>query len=379
MASTGRRPGPALIDALFAEPHRFDFAQAVRILEAAARRQGGDEPLRATRRIGEDAHPAEEAVRLRAATALRFPVGEVAALVPAEQRSDERRHAQAADYRGEERRTAKPATPPELVVNIMGLAGPSGVLPQHYSETLLSSLRARNMALRDFFDLFNHRLISLFLRAMGKYRLPALYERHDGSGDDPVSLSLRGLIGLATPHLRGRQEVPDETLLYFSGAFAHAARSAAALEAMLSEYFRRPVTVAQFQGHWLSIAADERSRLAGPDDAGASFCTLGDNAVIGERVWDVASTFRIVLGPLTYSQFASFLPEGRSLRHLAALVQFHVGPGLGFDVQLILMAGEVPALQLGAADDAAPRLGWNTWLRREVEPRDRSDTVFTWK
>lgn len=347
MAATSRRPDPALIDALFAEPHRFEAAQAVRILETAARRQGGG-----GERLGGDGLPAEEAVRLRAATALRFPVGEVAGLTP--------------------------GSPPELAVALMGLAGPSGVLPQHYSDTLLASLRARDPALRDFLDLFNHRLISLFLRAMGKYRLPAVYERDDGGGGDPVSLALRGLIGLATPHLRHRQDVADETLLYFAGAFAHAPRSAAALQALLSEYFRRPVTVLQFQGHWLAIAPEERSRLAGADDPAHAYCRLGDNAVIGERVWDVAGTFRIVLGPLRYHQFADFLPDGRALRQLAALVKLYAGPGLGFDVQLILLAEQVPELRLGHAGETAPRLGWNTWLRREVEPRDRSDTVFTW-
>ena len=43
MAAKGRGPGPALIDALFAEPERFGFFQAVRILEWAGRRAAGED------------------------------------------------------------------------------------------------------------------------------------------------------------------------------------------------------------------------------------------------------------------------------------------------------------------------------------------------
>lgn len=358
MEAPGRRLHASVIERLAEAPQHFDFAQAVRLLETVARLRQAAPEARLAGDVGGDALPAEEAVRLSAAVSLRFPAAEVTACRQPESSSPE-----------------VPPPPPELTVAVMGLTGPSGVLPQHYTETLIASLRERNPSLRDFYDMFHHRLLSLFYRAMIKYRLPMIYERSGGSGDDAVTGGLLALLGLGESHLRDRQAVEDETLLYFSGLYSHRPRSASGLQAMLSEYFAKEVRVVQFTGHWLPIAADEQSRLAGQDQEGDSFCALGVNCVLGERAWDVQGSFRIQLGPMPYREFKEFMPGGRQMDQLIALVRFYVGGGLGFDVQLSLLADEVPAVRLGN-DDYQPRLGWNTWMPRPRETRDRDDAIF---
>ena len=382
MASESRRPDSSLIDELFRAPHRFGFFQAVRLLEAAekgrARRAGpvesseADEPedfetgghpaRKQSGVVGEDTAPDREAVRFRALPALHFPPNEISRLVQPE-----------ADGSGE-----KPAPPVEMTVGFMGLTGPSGVLPPHYTETLIRETRAKNTALRDFFDLFNHRIISLFLRAWEKYRLPQVYERTGQSQEDPITASLFAAIGFGETNLRNRLAFDDQLLLHYGGHLSHTPPSAVALEALLSDFFDREVEIDQFQGRWLSLAADECTSLPANPILDPGFCQLGVDAVVGSRVWDVQSSFRIRMGPLSYQQFVAFMPEGNELLKLAQMTRLFVGADKSFDVQLTLRGQDVPPLQLGGAQDGpGPRLGWNTWLNQSDMRGDVSDAVFS--
>src|SRR5262249_31677380 len=285
MATARRRPRTPLIDRLFEEPHAFEFFQGVQVLERAAQR-ASDVPGRG--RIGEDEHVRQEAVRFRAYQALLFPPAAVLGSEPAAQ-----------DEHG------MPKRPPTLVASFMGLSGPSGVLPQHYTELLIRSIRDRSFSLRDFFDLFNHRLISLFHRSWEKYRLPATFERSAPS-EAPVTSCLMALVGLDTPHLRNRLAVDDEAIVHYGGHYAHWPRSAAALQAVLSDFFDRPVEIEQFLGRWTWLAPDELTEMPSRGNPEGSFAQLGVTAVVGERVWDVQGSFRIRIGPLDYAQFVSF-------------------------------------------------------------------------
>jgi type VI secretion system protein ImpH len=354
MAAASGRPRPSLIARLFQEPERFRFFQAVRLLEReAAREAAGDSRLQPRRSVGEDAEPGAEVVRFRAVPSLAFAPSEIASLKPSEKKHG-----------------------PEMSVPFFGLMGPSGVLPQHYTIAIIRTVREKSLSLRDFFDVFNHRLISLFWRAWAKYRLPIAYEQGARQGGDAITQSLRGLAGIAGDNLRERTCLSDETMLHYSGHLSHFPRSAAGLGAMLSDYFGRPVRVQQFFGRWLALAPSERTRLVSRDVPHGTYCQLGVEATLGARVWDVQGSFRLHIGPLTYPQFMRFMPEGDDLKHLAELTKLYVGPALSFDVQLTLKKEEVPRLRLATAGDGRPRLGWNTWLRNEPEWRHRDEPVF---
>ncbi len=355
MATARRRPRTPLIDRLFEEPHAFEFFQAVQVLERAAQRES-DVPGRG--RVGEDEDPRREAVRFHAYQELLFPPAAVLDAEPAAE--------------GE---SGMPGRPPSLSVSFLGLTGPSGVLPQHYTELLIRSLRDKSRSLRDFFDLFNHRLISLFHRAWEKYRLAAAFERSAPS-EDAVTSCLMAIVGLDTPHLRERLSVDDEAIAHYAGHYAHWPRSVAGLEALLSDFFARPVQIEQFRGRWTWLARDELTAMPSRRLPEGAFAQLGVTAVVGERVWDVQGSFRIRIGPLAYRQFVGFMPGSKDLEQLVDLTRLFVGPTLGFDVQLILAKEEVPKLQLTSEGDYVPRLGWNTWAKHREYKQDVSDAVF---
>ncbi len=351
MATESGRPPASLIEALKASPERFDFVQAVRILERAAAGHAADPRFAEAGRVGFDADPKNEIMFLRSVLDLAFPTTEVARL-------DD----------------SKPK--PELVVAVMGLNGPSGVLPGHYSQLVLEGMRNKSSALRDFFDMFNHRALSLFARAMEKYRLTLGFERAGHAGEDAITSALFALIGMHDEAFRRRLKVPDATLVFYAGHFSNGTRSAGALKQILSDYFDRPVSIVQFQGRWVSLPEGEQTCLGGSRAIPGRYSQLGVNAVLGSKIWDVQGSFRVRLGPLDYDQFFGFMPNGQAMGELVAVTRSYAGPALSFDVQLTLRAAEIPPLRLTEDDHMGPRLGWNTWLPKEGPREDASDAIF---
>jgi type VI secretion system protein ImpH len=338
MAGPRGRKNPALAEALREEPWRFSFMQAVRLLDASARHGRGG----------------EKGVRFRATDTLAFPPAEVEALADGASGT------------------------PEMTLAFLGLTGPLGVLPQHYTELLRQTRREHNPAFADFLDLFNRRIGDLFAQVLAKYRLGLSFEqaeRASADGPDPVTAVLQALVGLHGVRLPQGAGLDASTLVHYSGHLSQRRASAAALKAILADDLRLPVRIEQFRGSWLLISPDEQSRLGGADGAGA-FCMLGIDAVVGERSWDVQGRFRIVLGPMGYDDFASLLPGSPRLRRLVEIVRFQIGPGLGFDVQPVLARDEVPGGRLVSDGSGAARLGWNTWLWGEGREQDADDAVF---
>ena len=81
----------------------------------------------------------------------------------------------------------------------MGLAGTGGILPSHYTQLLIDRVREKDFGLRDFLDLFNHRLIAQFYRAWEKCHFYVGYEssrRGAGrQGTDRFTQMLFSLVG----------------------------------------------------------------------------------------------------------------------------------------------------------------------------------------
>nr|WP_281396727.1 type VI secretion system baseplate subunit TssG [Roseospira visakhapatnamensis] len=346
---------------MFRHPERFSAFQAVRLLEWAARRAEADPRLRAPRPVGESHDPTEEVVRLGAAVWPAFAPAEIAEA-----------HAKGLweDHPG----------PPGLRVTYMGLTGPSGVLPPLVGDAVVDTVKARSRSLRDFLDLFDHRLLSLFHRAWKKYRLPAQYEQaagpERGAAPDPVTAVLAALIGQGTPGLAGRLAFDDEALIHYCGPLARRQRPAVMVEALLSDMLGRPVRVEQFAARWMALAIEDQTRLASAAEPLGQYCALGLDAVVGDRVRDVQGAFRLRIGPLSLQRFTAFLPGAPEAARLADMTRRVVGPDLDFDVQLTLRADQVPPLRLGGAADCPPRLGWTTWLGDSPPGADRDDAVF---
>jgi type VI secretion system protein ImpH len=342
MAAPGRTEDPGLKDSSIEKVLRedacsFEFFQAVTLLQ---RLSNDCQP------VGRFSNPEDEAVQFLANNSLAFPASQIQQIQDPDN------------------------VPPQMTVNFMGLTGPMGVLPYCYTELILERARAKDRTLQSFLDIFNHRIISFFYRAWEKHRFPVTYYLGD---EDRFTHYLLDLIGLGTRGLQDRQTVPDHALLHFAGLFGMQSRSAAALEAILGDYFQVPVEVEQFSGAWYRLDPSTQTCMQENDSESEQ---LGAGAVVGDEIWDQRSRVRVTLGPLSLSEYRDFLPEGTAFEPLRALTKFFSNDEFDFEVQLTLAREQAPRCEVGFEGDAAPRLGWVTWLKSAPLDRDPGDTIL---
>jgi type VI secretion system protein ImpH len=168
--------------------------------------------------------------------------------------------------------------------------------------------------------------------------------------------------------LRNRDVLPDNAKLYLAGRLSMQTRPAEGLQAMLEELFQVPMQVEEYVGEWMMLPQESHLRLGLSMDSG----TLGRTAILGRRVWGGQHKFRICCGPLSLSDFKSFLPGGTSLQRLAATVRNYVGDELDWEVRLLCKGSEVPPARLGLAS----QLGWTSWIGRREGTADAGDVVL---
>ena len=323
---------------LFDEPYRFEFFQAVRLLEKIY-------PTRQP--VGRETSVSPEVVRFRSRPVLEFPASEIHEFKETtEEFTDEQKL--------------------EMFVNFMGMVGLTGVLPMHYTELVMDRVRYRDTAMWSFLDIFTHRSVSMFFRAWEKYRFPVAYER----GKNDFTDFLFDFVGLGTSAQRGRMALEDEALLPYGGLIAQKPHSASALGNILGDYFGISAKIKQFFGQWLDLDEESITKL------GEANSLLGVNAIIGTRVWEQQSKFRVVLGAMSFSQFQAFLPNGTAHEPLKSIIRFMVGLEFDFDVQLVLKAKEVPSCILTTRAKRRPRLGWTSWLKTRPFEQDDEQVVL---
>ena len=322
MATKKRQSDSSVIQRLREEYYSFSFFKAVELLENR---------MPEKKRLGQALVPAEEAVRFSVPAHLKFPASDISALKEATE-----------DH------------PADMEVTFLGLIGPSGMLPHWFTELAQQRLYKKDKTLKAFFDLFHHRLISLFYLAWKKHRFTVNYQ---SGAKDRLSQQLLSLTGLGTGGLAERIGLPEESLNFYSGHFSRQCASATAIQASVEHFSGVTARVHQFINRVLPLEKEDLSQLGGANGQ------LGVNTVVGSQVWECQTKFRVELGPLTFREFRRFLPNGKMLRPIIALVKYMVGIEFEFDVRLVLHKDEIKPCELGKTGPDAPQLGWTSWLQ----------------
>jgi type VI secretion system protein ImpH len=344
MHNFGWQRNSSVRDWLFAEGYRFEFFQALRLLEQIASTEAIPNGLSRNRSLVMQGTPdLFAAIRLRSQISFIFPASEVNAV----------------------RLTSAKPFSAELITPLMSLGGARGPLPDSLSELVLERLKQRDGGLREFLDIFHHRFLTLLYYSQKRNRLWLGSTKPEDSKFASYLFSFAG-VGIGSKELRARASLPDRMLLAYAGLLWQQPRSAAGLQRIVADYLGSRAQIHQLHGSWSLIEPEDQTRIG---RSGANQ-VLGSTATIGKRFWNAQAGFTIDIGSLDFKRFESFLPGSGNFEGLCSLTRFYVGDHLRFQFRLKLKASEVPPLRLGSN-----RLGWTTWLGTKPSRKDKTIRV----
>jgi type VI secretion system protein ImpH len=369
MSTASWRKNTAVIDKLAQHPYQFSFKQAVRVIERSNNYNESVE-MSAIESVGRFMPPQSECIRFTTSQSLSFPSSEISSIEPLYQDNKENNQW-------------------KMELNFIGLTGSNGVLPYHYTETVLKRLKLKDKTVAEFFNLFNHRAASLFFQSSSKYFAPLEYERcrlvnsnkstsnqNKSKGKkkkDNFTKMLLSLVGLGTGNLTDRLYTSDESLLRYAGLLSSSVRSASGLKQILESHFALPVEIKEFVGQWQPLIDDVRTKLPYDDGPGQNN-QLGRTVMLGKSGFFAQGKINIILGPLTAQQLKKFTPHTPHLKALDELVRLYLGFEHDYSFILRTLKKELPS-QASLSVQDKPILGWTSWLSSKPVNTEHGNTV----
>jgi type VI secretion system protein ImpH len=326
MARPNRQSTPTVKDILLSEPYRFEFHQAIKLLESLRPQAMA---------FGETVNPQEEVAAVKSRIYFESLSSDIYSL---------------------QNTAFSPDTSielPILNVNFMGIAGIQGPLPYPYTEMIIQRIRNGDTSLKDFLDIFNHRLISILHRIRKQYLISLNSKAPDKT---EIAHGLKAFLGIGQPALQNRMHAPDRSLLDYAGLYWTHPHSADGLKSILRAYFNVPVSIKKCIGCARPLGRDQVTILGKK----GQWQSLGKGAVLGTRTWDQENRFSLTLGPLTPEQLDIFIPVGKGYGRLKDLTKLYAGPSMDFD--LTLKVSTPPSTSLSQKS----YLGWRSWLGKSL-------------
>ncbi|MFN8367758.1 MAG: type VI secretion system baseplate subunit TssG [Candidatus Kapaibacterium sp.] len=313
-------------------PEDFDLHQALRILEKM--KPGTLSP-------GETAMLDSELVAFRSSIDYKFPVSVIKDL----KLDESNNHV--------------------MEVTHLGLAGAHGSLPLYVTDLVLEQEKRGEPILRDFLDIFNHRLVSIHSRVRRKYR-PAY--TNDEPSRSPANKVLYSLVGLGHSTVRNKMRLHDEELIPFTGMLSGEQASKSVYECMIAEFCNAKVRIDDFRGEWVTI---DKSELTTIGEKGLN-TELGVNAICGSRAFNPIASCKIYISELQYERYAAIRPGGREYGAFTDLIRFLFNDTMNIVVNMQLQHSEIPQPFMTSR---GVQLGHFSWIG-ELNTLDKYSSEF---
>ena len=222
----------------------------------------------------------------------------------------------------------------------LGLYGSASPMPPYFVEKIaLDDYQGGPQPVREFLDVFHHRLLALLYRTWTKYRFAVMYRR---KGADPFTRRMFCAVGI--DGMKDAETTLNRFLhLRYAPLLASKSRSVRGLQVVLDDMFgHMGVKIEQFIGHWTLIEKPNRNKL------GVMNHQLGESMTLGRYVYDGTGRFNVVLGPLSYDDYLSFLPGGHRRPLLRSVVATFTRGQQDVILELHVKTDEAPRFTLGS-------------------------------
>lgn len=236
-----------------------------------------------------------------------------------------------------------------------GLLGPMGPMPTHMTEFGVYERRyAKTQPFVDWLNTISGRMLQLFYRAWAESQPAAQADR---PGDDRFAEWLAALSG-ASEGADGSSSFGAKARLHYAAVFA-GPRSAVAIEDALGHLLRQPATVVEFMPRWREMEREDRTCL------GRGYATLGQDAVLGSRIYSASDAFRVVVRAQNHADYLSLMPGGQRFAVAAEAIEAFKPGHLEWDLCVEIADDHAPPARL----DGKARLGWSGWIKpRSLAP-----------
>ena len=339
MASSFGRQTNAITEEMSHPPQQHEFFQLIRLLKKRA-----------------CAKNVQPSIRLKSNTLLKYPATAVDGTSKIQSKENANKHGI------------------EVINNFIGLTGQSGVLPKHLTIAVLEQISNKDFSLNDFFEIFNQRILTLFHTTCESGKIHLEYESSPSIDSSMKALNL--LLGLASSHTNANTvAMQKDTLLFYSGLFAKAARPAGSLAAILEDHFNLPVKISNYTGEWLEVQKHEQTNLT-TRGASRKYNELGISTMLGQKVWLAQNRFTICIGPIHYDEYQGLLPNKEMQAEIRNIIGHYISHEFSFSIRVLVEPRSVPTRALKHNRKQASQLGWNAWLTSPSLPVIDKDIIL---
>ena len=316
-----------MIEQIEKRTHEFGFFQAVSLLEKYYQAETDF----SYQGIGLNKYISDEHIRFSVSPSLAFPKSDI-------------------DYVAHFEMEGNAYT--RVEVSFLGLHGSSSPLPSSYTEKLTGREDEDN-PVKQFFDFFHNRHLSLIYRVWKKYRYHIQYQ---SEAKDPFSARMLHLLGLSSVMQDAEvSELDRAKLLSYVSQLSTRTRSPKLISGIVAHYFSlERVFVDEWVYRRVEIHYSQRNQL------NQSNCVLGHDLHLGKSLPDLVGKFNLRIEDIDFSTYQTFLPGRSNYKTLVGLMQFILRDPLAWDMIMKVRLETIPKNTLGKGEGNL--LGQTLWL-----------------